>query len=164
MNFLHLNIGSNQNRRINIRLALNKLESNFTDITVSSLFESPAEGFVGSNFYNVGVNAKTKNNINEVVGILHDIENSLGRDRSVPKFSSRIIDLDLVLYNDAIDEDLKVPRRDILKYAFVLAPLAELNPEDIHKKKGISFLNLWKEFQSNKDFELNQYNIDKLFV
>ena len=164
MNFLHLNIGSNKNRRINIRLALNKLESNFTDITVSSIFESPAEGFVGSNFYNVGVNAKTKNNINEVVGILHDIENSLGRDRSVPKFSSRIIDLDLVLYNDTIDEDLKVPRRDILKYAFVLAPVAELNPEDIHPQKGISFLNLWKEFQSNKDFELNQYNIDKLFV
>ena len=163
MNFLHLNIGSNKNRRINIRLALNKLKSNFTDITVSSIFESPAEGFVGSNFYNVGVNAKTKNNINEVVGILHDIENSLGRDRSVPKFSSRIIDLDLVLYNDAIDEDLKVPRRDILKYAFVLAPVAELNPEDIHPQKGISFLNLWKEFQSNKDFELNQYNIDKLF-
>ena len=163
MNFLHLNIGSNKNRRINIRLALNKLKSNFTDITVSSIFESPAEGFVGSNFYNVGVNAKTKNNINEVVGILHDIENSLGRDRSVPKFSSRIIDLDLVLYNDAIDEDLKVPRRDILKYAFVLAPLAEINPEDIHPQKGISYLNLWKEFQSNKDFELNQYNIDKLF-
>ena len=164
MNFLHLNIGSNQNRRINIQLALNKLESNFTDITVSSIFESPAEGFVGSNFYNVGVNAKTKNNIYEVVDILHDIENLLGRDRSLPKFSSRIIDLDLVLYNDAIDEDLKVPRRDILKYAFVLAPLAELNPEDIHPQKGISFLNLWKEFQSNKDFELNQYNIDKLFV
>jgi len=164
MNFLHLNIGSNQNRRINIRLALNKLESNFTDITVSSLFESPAEGFVGSNFYNVGVNAKTKNNIYEVVDILHDIENLLGRDRSLPKFSSRIIDLDLVLFNDAIDEDLKVPRRDILKYAFVLAPVAELNPEDIHPQKGISFLNLWKEFQSNKDFELNQYNIDKLFV
>ncbi|MGE4576585.1 MAG: 2-amino-4-hydroxy-6-hydroxymethyldihydropteridine diphosphokinase [Candidatus Pseudothioglobus sp.] len=163
MNFLHLNIGSNKNRRINIRLALNKLKSNFTDITVSSIFESPAEGFVGSNFYNVGVNAKTKNNINEVVGILHDIENSLGRDRSLPKFSSRIIDLDLVLYNDAIDEDLKVPRRDILKYAFVLAPLAELSPEDIHPQKGISFLNLWEEFQSNKDFELNQYNIDKLF-
>jgi len=163
MNFLHLNIGSNQNRRINIQLALNKLESNFTDITVSSLFESPAEGFVGSNFYNVGVNAKTKNNIYEVVDILHDIENLMGRDRSLPKFSSRIIDLDLVLFNDAIDEDLKVPRRDILKYAFVLAPLAELNPEDIHPQKGISYLNLWKEFQSNKDFELNQYNIDKLF-
>jgi len=163
MNLLHLNIGSNQNRRINIRLALNKLESNFTDITVSSLFESPAEGFVGTNFYNVGVNAMTKNNINEVVDILHDIENSLGRERSVPKFSSRIIDLDLVLYNDVIDEDLKVPRRDILKYAFVLAPLAELDPNGLHPQKGVSYLNLWKEFQSSKEFDLNQYNIDKLF-
>jgi len=93
---------------------------------------------------------------------LHDIESSLGRERSLPKFSSRIIDLDLVLYNDVIDENLNVPRGDILRYAFVLAPLAELNPEDIHPQQGISYLNLWKEFQSNKDFELNQYNIDKL--
>jgi len=60
---------------------------------------------------------------------LHDIENSLGRDRSLPKFSSRMIDLDLVLYGGIIDETLNVPRKDILKYAFVLAPLAELNPE-----------------------------------
>ena len=163
MNLLHFNIGSNQNRRINIRLALNKLESNFKDITLSSLFESPAEGFVGSNFYNVGVNASTKKNINEVLDILHDIESSLGRERSLPKFSSRIIDLDLVLYNDVIDEDLKVPRRDILKYAFVLAPLAELDPNGLHPQKGVSYLNLWKEFQSSKEFDLNQYNIDKLF-
>ena len=81
----------------------------------------------------------------------------------MPKFSSRIIDLDLVLYNDVIDKDLKVPRKDILKYSFVLAPLAELNPEDIHPQKGISYSNLWKEFQSTKDFDLNQYNINKLF-
>lgn len=163
MSSLHLNIGSNQDKRKNIRLALDSLEPHFTKITTSSLYESPSEGFIGGNFYNIGVNVETDKNINDVVNILHDIENSLGRDRNLPKFSSRIIDLDLVLYDDDIDDKLNIPRRDILKYAFVLAPLAELNPNDIHPQERVSYLALWKGFQSSKEFELNQYNIDKLF-
>ncbi len=163
MSSLHLNVGSNQDRRKNICLALDSLKANFTKITISSLFESPSEGFIGSNFYNIGVNVETDKNINDVVYILHNIENSLGRDRNLPKFSSRIIDLDLVLYDDVVNDKLNIPRRDILKYAFVLAPLAELSPTALHPQKKLSFLELWNEFQSRKEFELNQYNIDKLF-
>jgi 2-amino-4-hydroxy-6-hydroxymethyldihydropteridine diphosphokinase len=160
---VHLNIGSNQNRRTNIRLAIKALEQYFSNIILSSLFESPSEGFKGNNFYNVGVNITTVKTSNEVVDILHDIENSLGRDRSLPKFSSRMIDLDLVLYGRIIDETLNVPRKDILKYAFVLAPLAELNSEAIHPLEGTSYQNLWKIFQSKQDYNLRQYNIEKLF-
>jgi len=163
MSLVHLNIGSNQNRRNNIRLAIESLELHFSDILLSSLFESPSEGFKGNDFYNVGANITTLKTTNEVVDILRDIENSLGRDRSFPKFSSRIIDLDLVLYGGIIDETLNVPRKDILKYAFVLAPLAELNPEEIHPLEGTSYQSLWKTFQSEQDFILRQYNIEKLF-
>jgi len=163
MNLVHLNIGSNQNRQTNIRLAIESLELHFSDIVLSSLFESPSEGFKGNDFYNVGVNITTLKTTNEVVDILRDIENSLGRDRSLPKFSSRIIDLDLVLYGGIIDETLNVPRKDILKYAFVLAPLAELNPQEIHPLEGTSYHSLWKTFQSEQDFILRQYNIEKLF-
>jgi len=163
MSLVHLNIGSNQNRHSNIRLAIQSLEQCFSDIVLSSLFESPSEGFEGNDFYNVGVNITTSKTTNEVVDILRDIENSLGRDRSLQKFSSRIIDLDLVLYDGIIDETLNVPRKDILKYAFVLAPLAELNPEEIHPLEGTSYQSLWKTFQSEQDFILRQYNIEKLF-
>jgi len=163
MSLVHLNIGSNQNRRTNIRLAVESLESHFPEIVLSSLFESPSEGFKGNDFYNVGVNINTLKTANEVVDILRNIENSLGRDRSLPKFSSRIIDLDLVLYGGIIDETLNIPRKDILKYAFVLAPLAELNLEEIHPLEGTSYQSLWKTFQSEQDFILRQYNIEKLF-
>lgn len=163
MSIVHLNIGSNQNRRTNIRLAIKALEQYFLEIVLSSLFESPSEGFKGNDFYNVGVNITTLKTSNQVVDILRDIENSLGRDRSLPKFSSRMIDLDLVLYGGIIDETLNVPRKDILKYAFVLAPLAELNPEAIHPLEGTSYQNLWKIFQSKQDYNLRQYNIEKLF-
>ena len=163
MSIVHLNIGSNQNRRTNIRLAIKALKQYFSNIVLSSLFESPSEGFKGNDFYNVGVNIGTLKTSNEVVDILRDIESSLGRDRSLPKFSSRMIDLDLVLYGGIIDDTLNVPRKDILKYAFVLAPLAELNPEEIHPLEGTSYQNLWKTFQSKQDYNLKKYNIEKLF-
>ncbi len=163
MSLLHLNIGSNQDRRKNIRLALNQLENFFEKITVSSLFESPSEGFEGKNFYNVGVNVETHKKASEVLDILHQIEDSLGRNRAMPKFSSRIIDLDLVLYDDMIDQSINVPRKDILRYAFVLAPLLELNPDGIHPEKGVSFLKLWKDFESVNVFDLQKYNIDQLY-
>ncbi len=163
MSLLHLNIGSNQDRRNNIRLAIDQLQPVFNKITISSIFESPSEGFEGNNFYNVGVNVETNKSASEVIDFLHRIEDSLGRNRELPKFSSRIIDLDLVLYGNLIDEKLNIPRKDILKYAFVLAPLFELNPEGVHPEKKVPYSNLWEDFQSNQDFELDKYNIDKLY-
>jgi len=163
VSILHLNIGSNQDRRKNIRSALDQLDIFFEKIKVSSLYESPSEGFEGKDFYNVGVNVETNKNASEVLDILHKIEDSLGRNRLLPKFSSRIIDLDLVIYDDMIDEKINVPRKDILKYAFVLAPLLELNPDGIHPEKGVSYLNLWEEFETNKAFDLNRYDIEKLY-
>ena len=162
MSLLHLNIGSNLDRRKNIRSALGQLESSFDKIIISSLFESPSEGFEGNDFYNIGVNVETSKKVSEVLDILHQIEDSLGRNRKQPKFSSRIIDLDLVIYDDIIDEKFNIPRKDIFRYAFVLAPLLELNPDGIHPEKGVSYLELWENFESNKVFELNKYNIDRL--
>ena len=65
MTQLHLNIGSNQDRRKNIRLALAQLQSFFNKITTSSIFESPSEGFEGNDFYNVGVNVETQKGGNQ---------------------------------------------------------------------------------------------------
>ena len=164
MSLLHLNIGSNLDRRKNIRSALEQLEFSFDKIIISSLFESPSEGFEGNDFYNIGVNVETSKKVSEVLDILHQIEDSLGRNRAQPKFSSRIIDLDLVIFADIIDEKFNIPRKDIFRYAFVLAPLLELNPDGIHPEKGVSYLELWENFESNKVFELNKYNIDKLYT
>ncbi len=45
-----------------------------------------------------------------------------GRERKSEKFSSRTLDIDLLLYGQDIlkNGDVKVPREDILKYSFVL--------------------------------------------
>ncbi len=163
MSDVHINIGSNENRALKITLALEALKEEFSDIVVSSLYESPAEGFKGNDFYNIGVNATTEKSSHEVKSTLKEIENALGRDRELPKFSARIIDLDLVLYNEVVDTALNLPRSDVLKCAYFLAPLAELSAIKKHPIEKQTYQKLWQAFQSRKDFVLNQYNIEKLF-
>ena len=159
---IHINIGSNQNRRENITAAIQALKSRFSDIKISSIFQSPAEGFAGDDFYNLGVNARTNLSIQETAEVLRNIEQDQGRDRTQPKFSSRKIDLDLVLYSDVIEKDANLPRDDILKYAFVLAPLAELNAALIHPVEQQSYQTLWQGFQSSNEYELTQYNFNQI--
>lgn len=151
---IHINIGSNQNRRANIAQALEGLRLNFFDIQCSDIFESASVGFKGDNFYNVGVNATTDLNIVDVISVLHTIEDRQGRDRLKPKFSSRGVDLDLVLYDEVIDEAHNLPRDDILKYNFVLLPLAQLNPQARHPIERKTYFQLCATVK-----ELTSYNI-----
>nr|BAM75724.1 hypothetical 2-amino-4-hydroxy-6-hydroxymethyldihydropteridine pyrophosphokinase [uncultured microorganism] len=159
---IHINIGSNQDREANIVGAIELLRLNFGDIKISDIFESPAQGFEGDDFYNIGVNANTGLSVDDVNAVLKDIEKTFGRDRSAPKFSSRLIDLDLVVYDEIIDEKSNLPRNDILLYSFVLAPLAQLSGSDIHPLENKSFQQLWQEFQTKNQFQLSQYNIEKI--
>lgn len=154
---IHINIGSNQNRRYNIALALDGLRLNFFEVIHSDIFESASAGFEGDNFYNIGVNAKTNLSIADVISVLHTIESKQGRDRSSPKFSSRGVDLDLVLYNEVIDQKNNLPRDDILQYNFVLMPLAQLNPDGVHPIEQKTYAELKATME-----ELKSYNIDIL--
>ncbi|WP_428087922.1 2-amino-4-hydroxy-6-hydroxymethyldihydropteridine diphosphokinase [Candidatus Thioglobus sp.] len=156
---IHINIGSNQNREANIADAIDFLKLNFSDIKISDVFESPSQGFEGDDFYNVGMNANTQLSAEDVNAVLKNIEKTFGRDRSQPKFSSRLIDLDLVTYDALIDLELNLPRDDIMMYAFVLAPLAQLSSLDIHPLENKTYEQLWQDFQTQHQFELSQYNI-----
>ncbi|CAC9602774.1 hypothetical protein [uncultured Gammaproteobacteria bacterium] len=154
MSEIHINIGSNQNRRHNIAQAIEALKMNFFNVVCSDIFESAAVGFKGMDFYNMGVNATTDLSITDVLSVLHTIENNQGRDRSQPKFSSRKIDLDLVLYDKVVDEKNNLPRNDILKYNFVLLPLAQLSPQSVHPLENKTYKQLSATIN-----QLKSYNI-----
>ena len=80
---------------------------------------------------------------------LDRIEGSAGRRREVERFAPRTLDLDLLMYADTIDEDpgLRLPREDIVRYAFVLGPLAELEPDLVHPVSGETMRELWERFE-----------------
>jgi len=63
--------------------------------------------------------------------VLRQIEAELGRVRMADKYAPRTIDLDLVLYGDAVvdESDLRLPDPDIRTRPFIAAPLLELAPD-----------------------------------
>ncbi|MGD8484932.1 MAG: 2-amino-4-hydroxy-6-hydroxymethyldihydropteridine diphosphokinase [Thioalkalispiraceae bacterium] len=145
---IFISIGSNINPSENVRCAVSVLRQYFSDIQVSPVYESEAVGFAGDNFLNLVVGASTDLEIHEVNTLLHTIEDEYGRDRSGPRFSSRTIDLDLLLYDDMVikEDGLEIPREEITRNAFVLWPLADIAPNVVHPEKQQTIAELWAAF------------------
>jgi len=145
---VYVSVGSNVDRENNIRQCLDKLRQAFGSVQESTIYQSAAVGFQGDDFLNLVVQFDTSLDVYTVVSQLQEIEAEQGRRRGGDRFSSRTLDLDILLYDDLILEEagLKLPRLDILRYAFVLCPLAELAGERRHPVLNTTFNQLWQAF------------------
>ncbi len=154
----YVSIGSNIDREIHIPASLKALEDYFGKLTLSSIYETDAVGFEGDPFYNLVVGFDSSLDVKAIVEILRQIELDNGRNRDCKKFSARTLDLDLLLYGDlVINEDrIQIPRDEIERYAFVLEPLAEIAGHLRHPVSGISYLEMWENFDKS---DLNQHKI-----
>lgn len=149
---VYLGLGSNQRPDFHIQQALNALNQRFEGMRVSSIYESAAVGFSGDNFLNLVVEVETALSVGALLQTLRDIENQNGRNRSAPRFSGRTLDIDILLYGDAIGvvDGVKLPREEILENAFVLQPLAELAPGLVHPQVNVTMAKLWQDYDKNR--------------
>ena len=138
--------GSNIDPRANLEAACKALNEDYGELELSPVYQSPAEGFSGPDFLNLVAGFRTEDLPGQVRQRLAELESLAGRDRSTGKFSSRTLDLDLLLYGDRIDATLKLPHPDIERYAFVLKPLADLAPDLRHPTAGATIAELWRSF------------------
>ena len=144
---VYVSIGSNVEREANIRAAVQALRKRFGILKLSSVYENRPIGFEGTNFYNLVAAFDTDESPEAVNAILHDIEHQFGRERGAARFSSRTIDLDLLLYDELVRDDaLRIPRPEITEYACILRPLAELAPGLTHPVTGLTYAEMWKRF------------------
>lgn len=143
----YISIGSNIDKEAHIPCCLNTLEKLFGPLVTSSIYESEAVGFVGGMFHNLIVGFNSELTARQVAQILRQIELEHGRSRQSQKFSSRTLDLDLILYGDEIlqDDGLILPRPEIEQYAFVLEPLSEIAGSLKHPVSGKTYSQLWQE-------------------
>ncbi len=103
-------------------------------ITSSSVYETAAWGIEDQPaFLNQVLLVETLLNAEDLLACLLLIENKMGRIRSV-KFGPRIIDLDILFYNDEVVEtaDLKIPHPALEFRRFALLPLDEIAGSFIH--------------------------------
>ena len=130
---VYVSIGSNIDPQTHICACVQRLRADFQRVVFSTVYASPAEGFEGNPFLNLVAGFETALEPDALRAYLRELEAQQGRKRGQEKFSSRTLDLDLLLY-DALNllPATNLPHSDILHYAFVLYPLAEIAPNVLH--------------------------------
>lgn len=143
---LILGIGGNQgDREKNLLLAGDFIRDRLGRITaVSPIIESEAWGYKSDNYFlNRVLIVETGHTPGECLGICHEIEEAMGRQRS-SYYTDRSMDIDILFYDNIIypDEKLLIPHPRLHKRTFVLKPLEKILPDLIHPLLGISVREL----------------------
>lgn len=142
-----LGLGSNLgDREGNLRKAIMEISRSAGKVVASSpVYETEPWGFRSEqDFLNMAVRLETDLGASELLMRLLEIEKQLGRKRTGEQYSSRVIDIDILLYGDLIinENGLKIPHPRLHQRKFVLVPLCDIAPDAIHPvyKKSLSEL------------------------
>ena len=140
--------GSNVEPLGNLRRALDVLAGHYPGLRCSGAYRNSAVGFEGEDFVNLVVGFETDDDVRSVLRHLHEAEAACGRARNAPKWAPRAMDLDILLFGDAVLDEpgLELPRPDLVRRAYMLGPMAELAPELRHPTLGATMRELWAAF------------------
>jgi len=130
MHRAYLSLGSNIEPVRHLGAAIDELRARFGAIVVSPVYRSAAVGFEGPAFLNLAVGIDTDLDPAALDAWLHALEDRHGRRHDGPRYSSRTLDVDIVLFDDRIvrgQGHLEIPRAELAE-AFVLVPLADIAP------------------------------------
>ena len=100
----------------------------------SSIYQSKSWGFDSNDFYNLCLLIDTDIMPKSLLINLKRIEKSMGREDVDGSYSDRLIDIDILFYDNITtdSEDLKIPHPKIEIRKFVLVPMLEIADEYVH--------------------------------
>lgn len=147
MHNIFLSLGSNVgDRKENLQHAKRLLQEKTGTITLSSsVYETEPWGFVHNKyFYNQVICLRTKLDAFRLLKEIKHTETALGRKDTTNQYAARIIDIDILFYDDLIieTEALQLPHPLIAQRLFVLVPFEEIAPFFIHPVHNITIRQL----------------------
>jgi 2-amino-4-hydroxy-6-hydroxymethyldihydropteridine diphosphokinase len=142
-----IGLGTNLgNREENLCKAIEMIGKEIGEVvSCSSVYETEPWGFKSENeFLNAVIKVKTELKPSGLLGRILMIEAMLGRLREGKGYSSRIIDIDILLYGCEIikKKSLQIPHQLIQDRRFVLVPFCEIAPEMVHPVLNKTFAEL----------------------
>jgi 2-amino-4-hydroxy-6-hydroxymethyldihydropteridine diphosphokinase len=134
---VYLLVGTNQGAlRTNIEKALESLQNNGITVMKKSRMSStkPWGNTEQPDFLNVAVEVETDYDPVRLLSIIKSVEGQLGRKRDDVRWGPRIIDIDILFYEDRVitTKDLTVPHREFLNRPFAIQLMADIAPGFIH--------------------------------
>jgi 2-amino-4-hydroxy-6-hydroxymethyldihydropteridine diphosphokinase len=146
-NVAFIGIGSNLGEKTrNCESAIERLAA-FAENQIlgrSSLYKTEPVGYRDQDwFVNCVVKIGTLWGPHELFCCLQNVEKAMGRQKTF-LWGPRVIDLDLLLYNEDRywDRDVQIPHPRLHERAFVLVPLCEIAPETVHPGLGKTVMSL----------------------
>lgn len=149
-----LALGSNlEDRHKNIKTAISLLKKHGMRIEKhSNLYETDPVGFEDQpKFYNIAISVLTKLTPEELLFGVKRIESLMGR-RETQRFHPRLIDIDILLYNDIIieSENLSIPHKSILERHFVLRMLMDIDQNKLIPGSGLTVKDAYERVDKEK--------------
>ena len=148
MALAYLSLGTNlgdKERNLNEAILKLSLEAG-TIVSQSGFYEFKPWGFESDNsFLNAVVLMETRLSPFELLTKTQEIEKEMGRTiKTVQSYSDRIIDIDILLYDNLIIDQpiLKIPHPLMVERDFVLIPLIEIAPDLINPATGKKYSEL----------------------
>jgi len=131
MPLAQIGIGANLGNAVHtVQIALGELNRFGTVVRTSSLYDTKPWGVKNQpDFINAAALLETTLTARELLAELKMLEAELGREQTY-RWGPRVVDFDILTYDGCtIDEqDLIVPHPRMHERAFVLVPLAEIDP------------------------------------
>ncbi|HEY1991789.1 MAG TPA: 2-amino-4-hydroxy-6-hydroxymethyldihydropteridine diphosphokinase [Gammaproteobacteria bacterium] len=144
---VYVALGSNVEPERHLAMAVQAMRGRFGALTLSPIYRNQAIGFAGEDFLNAVAGFDNELGVPGLQAALDQIERDCGRQRGAARFAPRTLDLDLLLYGDTVDAAAKLPRSEILKYNFMLKPLADIAAAEHHPETGRSYAEHWAAFR-----------------
>ena len=151
-----ISIGSNMGDKISVcKKAVGYIASfsNMSLIAVSKYYKTEPVDYSDQDwFVNLAVKIKTRLLPYELLKELNNIEKFLGTKKKAVRFGPRILDLDIIFYDNIIlnMENIEIPHPRMHKRRFVLQPLCDIEPDFIHPVIKVSVKKLLCGLDKNR--------------
>lgn len=120
---------------------------------ISPFYRTAPVGFTDQGwFVNAVFRVQTGLEARALLALTNGVQAAAGQGPKPVRFGPRILDLDLIFFDDLIlaDPDLQLPHPRMHKRRFVLQPICDIDPQLVHPALGCSVRDLLAKLEDDQ--------------